>query len=101
MGTEDGSGTFSASVCLPEYDPTVSYFGLTASTKRQAEMNAAEAALQELAGIFAPLEEEHKAKKARQSHEKLALFKQKKSTKDAQTRNNAELNDATFREQSD
>merc|ERR1719210_700826 len=35
--TEDGSGTFSASVCLPEYDPTTSYLGLTAPTKKQAE----------------------------------------------------------------
>eukprot|EP00406_Dinophysis_acuminata_P023861 CAMPEP_0179347982 /NCGR_PEP_ID=MMETSP0797-20121207/73457_1 /TAXON_ID=47934 /ORGANISM="Dinophysis acuminata, Strain DAEP01" /LENGTH=333 /DNA_ID=CAMNT_0021062753 /DNA_START=76 /DNA_END=1074 /DNA_ORIENTATION=+ len=73
--SEDGSGTYVATVHFPEYDQMNYYYGTPGATKKQAEMNAAEEALNQMQPIVQPLEEEHRAKKMRQSQGKLAQYK--------------------------
>merc|ERR1712196_713405 len=69
---EDGS--FVSTVTLQAYDPSVGYQGVGAANKKIAENNAAEAALDALKDTLAPLEEEHRNRKAAKRKESLQKF---------------------------
>jgi hypothetical protein len=62
-------------------DPEVAYQGEVQPNKKAAENSAAEAALVALQDRVTPLEQEHKAKKARANREKLEALKQRKVEK--------------------
>jgi dsRNA-specific ribonuclease len=67
--------SYAAFLRLPTYDPESSFEGEIASSKKEAETNAAKAALEFLSDLVAPLEEEQKAKKAKLKKESLQNLK--------------------------
>jgi len=70
-------GGFVANVTLVPVD--ASYEGLPGASKKLAEQNAAEVALEALQDRVAPLEEEHLAKKAKLKKESFEKFKQRRA----------------------
>lgn len=80
-----GGCAYAATVSLPTYDPNSFYESGPAENKKQAEKLAAEAALQALWSVIAPLEEERKAKKARQGKEKMTRFREREQQLKAET----------------
>jgi len=71
-------GNYVSTLSLPGYDAGCVYQGAPGQNKKDAEQNAAEVANQQLQEVVAPLEEEHKAKKARINREKLDSLKKRK-----------------------
>mmetsp|Transcript_96161 Transcript_96161/g.254013 ORF Transcript_96161/g.254013 Transcript_96161/m.254013 type:complete len:305 (-) Transcript_96161:74-988(-) len=78
-----GTKTYQSSVALPSYDASQMFRGVPAASKKDAENNAAKAAVTGLAAFAAPLLEEHKAKKARKHAEDVEKMKQKHAEKQA------------------
>jgi len=78
-----GAKTYQSSVALPSYDASQMFRGVPAASKKDAENNAAKAAVAGLAAFAAPLLEEHKAKKARKNAEDMEKMKQKHAEKQA------------------
>lgn len=77
QSTESAQGTkYTCTVTLPQYDASANYRGQAAESAKLAETKAAEVAVRALAKIVAPLEEERKAKKAKQNQEQLAKLKE-------------------------
>jgi len=68
----DEGGPYVATVCAPGYDADQQWQGAPAADPKQAERNAAEAALAALEEVVAPLAAEKEAKKARLLEEKRA-----------------------------
>merc|ERR1712187_854057 len=73
--------------CLPELG---SYEGETQPSKKLAENSAAEVAVAALEPQFAPLQEEHMARKKQKNAENLAKMKEKEAAKKAEKEAEAE-----------
>ena len=80
---------FSATVCLHEYDPAKTFPGEPAGTTKDAERNAAQAALETLRPLLEPLGVERKAKRAQKNAEQLAKLKEAHAAKKAAAKESA------------
>merc|ERR1719283_485928 len=80
---EGSGGKQQTVVSIPAHDPSASWQGEPADTPKQAENNAAEVACAALADTLAALEEQRKAKKARQAKEQIEKRKAKKKARQA------------------
>lgn len=80
-GGSPGTSQWIASVAVLPIDPDKYYQGEQCLSKKAAEGSACEAALEAFAEEVKPLEEEHKAKKAKLAREKLGMLKERTKQK--------------------
>ena len=73
----DEQGQFAASVTLSPVDPSIAYHGQPAMNQKQAEINAAEAALQELHDHIVLAEEAAQERKAAKAKERAEMLEAK------------------------
>lgn len=80
----DAKGQYTATVTLTSHDPSTGYQGLPGKSKKEAENQAAEAALAALADTIKEAEAEHKAKKKLKMAPKIEDFKKKMADRAAE-----------------